>query len=197
MSTVRIDKLAEFLGLSPRRVRQLVEDGTISAAIDKEFDFLPSVKQYIVYLQQCSAGKAVSDEAKEKQAAQIGLLQAQRDSAQIALDIKRGALVPAEAVRSAATQLVRVLSEGADSLADILERKVGLSGEALVQVSQVTDQWRTQLHERAVDILGASVLPDTPTKPVRASAPRPDRPPKPRGRPRTVQKDKFTPDLVD
>jgi phage terminase Nu1 subunit (DNA packaging protein) len=202
---VPVAVLAQYLGLTERRVQQLVVEGVVPKPEAKQYAFLECVKGYNAYLQQCAAGKAVSDEAKEKQSAQIGLLQAQRDSAQMALDVKRGALVPAEAVRSATVQLVRVLSEGADSLPDVLERKAGLSGDVLVQVGLITDQWRTQLYERATEMLGGEVIADVPSKIkknkkklTQTSAPADEiaLPKRPRGRPRLVQKDQFTPDLV-
>lgn len=219
---VPVAHLAQFLDLTERRVQQLVVDGIIPKPEDKKYRFLECVRGYNGYLQQCAAGKAVSDEAKEKQSAQIGLLQAQRDSAQLALDSKRGALVPAEAVRSATVQLVRVLSEGADSLADVLERKAGLSGEVLVQVGVITDQWRTRLYETANELLGGEVISDEPpapkinklrkksavakaaqavvhtdAQPAPVAATAEDQPEKRRrGRPRLVQKDQFTPELL-
>lgn len=230
-------KIAEFLGLTERRVQQLADEGVIKRGVNRgQYLFLPSVKAYIEYLQGLAAGKAVSDEGKEKQAAQIGLLQAQRDSAQLNLDVKRGALVPVEQVRSLVVTVVRVLSEGADGLADLLERKAGLTGDALVQVGVVTDQWRMRLYQNVSQALGGDVIADAPLptaprkKPtkkqikqamqratlhsagddVHASAQvnqesngivlqDPDLiVPKKRklGRPRLVQKDVFTPDLI-
>lgn len=216
---VPVAHLAQYLDLTERRVQQLVVEGVIPKPDAKQYRFLESVKGYNAYLQQCAAGKAVSDEAKEKQSAQIGLLQAQRDSAQLALDVKRGALVPAELVRASTVQLVRVLSEGADSLADALERKAGLTGDVLVQVSVITDQWRTRLFETATEMLGGEVIADLPAekktnkkkiaKKTKSAAVHTDaqiaavvvpdaEPPakRPRGRPRLVQKDQFTPELL-
>lgn len=215
---VPVALLADFLGLTERRVQQLAVELVIPVPEGGRYKFLESVKGYNSYLQQCAAGKAVSDEAKEKQAAQIGLLQAQRDSAQMAVDVKRGALVPADQVRSLTVQLIRVLSEGADGLADLLERKAGLSGEALVQVATTTDQWRMRLYDSATQALGGEVIADEPAadkprkKPTKKQikellvhAPArvelinsnlDDAPKRRRGRPRLVQKDSFTPDLI-
>lgn len=215
---VPVAHLAQYLELTERRVQQLVVEGVIPKPDGKQYRFLECVKGYNAYLQQAAAGKALSDEGKEKQAAQIGLLQAQRDSAQLALDQKRGALVPIEQVRTDVVKLVRVLSEGADSLPDVLERKLGLSGEILDKVGEITDKWRSNLYEIATEALGGEVVPDPPVgnqaparKPkkikqiavhtsVQADPVGGDEPPpiekRPRGRPRLVQKDQFTPTLL-
>lgn len=216
---VPVAHLAQYLDLTERRIQQLVTEGVIPKPDAKQYRFLECVKGYNAYLQQCAAGKAVSDEAKEKQNAQIGLLQAQRDSAQMELDKKRGALIPADEVRSGVVKLVRVLSEGADGLPDILERKAGLSGQALAQVGVVMDAWRMRLFEIATEVLGGEVVSDAPQpktnkrkpaskKPVvhtdtqtpaaeALEAPDADQPQKRKpGRPRLVQKDQFTPSLI-
>jgi phage terminase Nu1 subunit (DNA packaging protein) len=213
---VPVAHLAQYLDLTERRVQQLVNEGVIPKPEAKLYRFLECVKGYNAYLQQCAAGKAVSDEAKEKQSAQIGLLQAQRDSAQMELDKKRGALIPADQVREGVVKLVRILSEGADGLPDMLERKAGMSGQALTIVSTVMDSWRMRLYEEATKLLGGEVIPDEPQpkknkkKTVRSAPvvhtdtqlqaldePDADLPQKRKpGRPRLVQKDQFTPSLI-
>jgi phage terminase Nu1 subunit (DNA packaging protein) len=112
--TATFKELADFLGLSDRRVRQLLDEGHVIAAVDgKGLQFLPSVKSYIAYLQQAAVGKTVSDEGKDKQRAQTDLLKIQRDKAQMDYDIKRGALITDDEHRAVSVKLVTILSEGA------------------------------------------------------------------------------------
>lgn len=197
---VSVAQLALFLELTERRVQQLAADGVIPPGEDGQYLFLASVKGYLQLIQQAAAGKAVSDEAKEKQRAQIDLLQTQRDSAQLVLDEKRGALIPVESVRAATVKLVKVLTEGADTLPDLLERKSGIPGNVVVAVGEVVDQWRTRLFKRATEVLGGEVIADQ-LPAVQTSADRPDEleaePPKKRiGRPRKKRGDSFTPPLL-
>ena len=197
---VSVAQLALFLELTERRVQQLAADGVIPAGEGGQYWFLISLKGYVSFLQQAAAGKAGSEEGKEKQRAQIALLQAQRDTAQMVLDEKRGALIPVDAVRSATVQLLKVLTEGADSLPDLLERKTGITGVIVAAVNDVCDQWRLRLHERATQILGGEVIADQRPG-VQASALVPEDvealPTKKRvGRPRKNRPDAFTPTLI-
>lgn len=207
---VPLEKLADFLGLTPRRVRQLLDDGHVVRAADgKDFEFLPSVKAYIAYLQQAAQGKAVSDDGKDKQKAQTELLKIQRDRAQIELDKSRGVLVPIDDVRASTIKLLKVLSEGVDSLPDLLERKTGVTGAIVEATSEVCHHWRMRLYENAVEMMGGEVLPDDATVAAReVPADSTEKVPmllnkepepttnKKRGRPRKVKADSFTPELL-
>ena len=195
-----VGQLAKFLDLTERRIQQLAADGVIPAGEEGGYLFLASLKGYVSFLQQAAAGKAVSDEAKEKQRLQIDLLQAQRDTAQMALDEKRNALIPVEDMRGATVKVLKVLTEGVDSLPDLLERKIGVPGNVVSAVAEVCDQWRMRLYQRATKMLGGEVLPDAPPA-VQTSALLDDdleeQPAKGRvGRPRLVQADPFTPPLL-
>jgi phage terminase Nu1 subunit (DNA packaging protein) len=196
---VSVAQLALFLELTERRVQQLAADGVIPAGEGGQYWFLVSLKGYVSFLQQAAAGKAVSEEGKEKQRAQIDLLQAQRDTAQMVLDEKRGALIPVDAVRASTVQLLKVLTEGADSLPDLLERKTGITGVIVAAVNDVCDQWRLRLYERATQILGGEVIADQRPA-VQASALVEEveaQPAKRRvGRPRKNRPDAFTPSLI-
>jgi phage terminase Nu1 subunit (DNA packaging protein) len=207
--TVSLDKLAEFFVLSPRRIRQLLDDGHVVRAADgKNFEFLPSVKAYIAYLQQAAQGKAVSDDGKEKQRAQTDLLKINRDKAQMDYDIKRGVLITDDEHRAVSVKLVTILSEGANSLPDLIERKTGVTGAVVDAVAKVCDQWRMGLYEQAVTLLGGTVEQEiavpTATNNDSASAAVPieldpvveEPKQKKRGRPHKIQADGFTPELI-
>jgi phage terminase Nu1 subunit (DNA packaging protein) len=208
MTNTTFKELADFLGLSDRRVRQLLDEGHVIAAVDgKGLQFLPSVKSYIAYLQQAAVGKSVSDEGKDKQRAQTDLLKIQRDKAQMDYDIKRGALITGDEHRAVSVKLVTILSEGANSLPDLIERKTGVTGAVVDAVSKVCDQWRMSLYEQAVTMLGGTAeqdieLPTTTDRSADTAVPIEldsvvDEPPqKKRGRPRKIKADGFTPELI-
>ncbi|MES2685690.1 MAG: DUF1441 family protein [Pseudomonadota bacterium] len=193
--------LASYLGLTDRRIQQLAADGEIPPGEDGKYWLLASCKGYMTYLQRAAQGKAVSDDGKKKQGVQIELLQAQRDSAQMELDKKRGLLLPIDQVREGVVRLLKVLTEGADSLPDLLERKAGASGAVLNAVNETCDAWRLRLYERAVELLGGEILPLV-EQPVARVEPtgiaETVEPPakKKRGRPRKVKSDGFTPQML-
>lgn len=200
-SQVPVAQLAVYLGITERRIQQLAADNEIPPGEDGRYWLLESTKGYLAYLQKAAQGKAVSDDGKKKQGVQIELLQAQRDTAQMELDKKRGFLLPIDQVRDSTVRLLKILTEGADSLPDLLERKAGASGAVLNAVGEVCDQWRLRLFERATEILGGEVpAAFTPQvaagvelEPEAATA-APAK--KKRGRPRKVRPDSFTPPLI-
>lgn len=200
-SQVPVAELAKYLGLTERRIQQLAADGEIPSGKDGKYWLLESTKGYLAYLQKAAQGKAVSDDGKAKQAMQIQVLQNTRDKGQMELDKERGLLLPIDRVRESTVRLLKVLTEGADSLPDMLERKAGASGAVLNAVNEVCDGWRLRLFVRATEILGGEVAgafeapvarTETPEAEVVAEVPAK----KKRGRPRKVKADSFTPPLI-
>lgn len=201
---VSVTTLASYLDITERRVQQLAAEGEIPESEGGQYLLLGSTKGYVAYLQKAAQGKAVSDDGKEKQRAQTSLLQIQRDKAQIELDKSRGQLVEIEAQRANTIKLLKVLVEGSDSLPDLLERKTGVTGAIIEAVTEVCIQWRQQLYENAMAMMGGEVIPDAPiakeTKKPAPDAPSTNAEPgtkRKRGRPRKVQTDSFTPQLID
>jgi phage terminase Nu1 subunit (DNA packaging protein) len=204
---VSVTTLASYLDITERRVQQLAADREIPPSESGQYLLLESAKCYIAYLQQAAQGKAVSDDGKEKQRAQTDLLKIQRDKAQMDYDIKRGALITGDEHRAVSVKLVTILSEGANSLPDLIERKTGVTGAVVDAVSKVCDQWRMNLYEQAVTMLGGTAeqdieLPTTTDRSADTAVPIEldpviDEPPqKKRGRPRKIKADGFTPDLI-
>lgn len=200
-SLVPVALLATYWSLTDRRIQQLAAEGEIPPGEDGKYWLLASTKGYLAYLQKAAQGKAVSDDGKRKQGVQIELLQAQRDSVQMELEKKRGLLLPIDQVRDGTVRMLKVLTEGADSLPDLLERKTGANGTVLNAVNEVCDQWRLRLFERATELLGGAVAMgvDAPVARVEATAVTAEEPKaakKRPGRPRKVKADTFTPPLI-
>jgi phage terminase Nu1 subunit (DNA packaging protein) len=205
--TVSLDKLAEFFVLSPRRIRQLLDDGHVVRAADgKNFEFLPSVKAYIAYLQQASVGKTASKEGQDHQAAKITLLNSQNEQLQLKLSEAKGSLVPLEHVTTNTVRIVKTISEGCNNLVDFCEKR-GITGDALDAIDAAQMQWRNALHNELYSVLGGEAITDESqtmlsdlsitTGSLEPVAAEPELPKKnPRGRPRKVAGDKFTGDLI-
>jgi len=193
-------QLGLYLDITARRVQQLAADNVIASGDGGQYMFLASLRGYVLFLQGIAAGKAMGDESKQKQRVQIEVLEGTRDKAQMAMDVERGKLVTIDAVRDATVRLVKVLTEGADSLPDLLERKTGIPSSVVTAVGEVCDQWRTRLYERAMETLGgAELLAPPAVVHTSARAPEPEADPTPRrplGRPRKVRTDAFTPNLI-
>lgn len=207
---VSVTTLASYLDITERRVQQLAAEGEIPESEGGQYLLLGSTKGYVAYLQKAAQGKAVSDDGKEKQRAQVSVLQIKRDNDQIELDRKRGALVTVDEHRACVVKLVKVLTEGSDSLPDLLERKTGVTGAVIEAVSDVCIQWRQRIYEQAVVMMGGEVIPDAPAPKENKKTPALDAPStdanpedvsiptkRKRGRPRKVTTDSFTPQLID
>lgn len=202
---VSVTTLASYLDITERRVQQLAAEGEIPESEGGQYLLLGSTKGYVAYLQKAAQGKAVSDDGKEKQRVQVNLLQLQRDDKQTDLDVKRRALVPDSDHRAVIVKLIKILTEGSDSLPDLLERKTGVTGAVIEAVSDVCLLWRQQIYELAMAALGGEVIPDAPPKKENRKTAALDAvslgaepsTKRKRGRPRKVNTDSFTPQLID
>lgn len=192
-------EVAEWLGVTDRRVRQMAQDGTLPAAVDGLYPLRECVQARIRYLEDLAAGRVGTDTDEQKKQAQIELLQQQRakmqaDQQRIEIDLatRRGQLIPSGAVRDAMTRMVRVLSEGASALPDLLEERLGLDSEAIAQVTAITDKWRLELYRATAESFTGSSLDEPAATPGEERGETKKRP----GRPRKRSGDSFTPSLI-
>lgn len=89
-------ELAEILGLTDRRVRQLEQAGIISKLARGKFDLAASVQQYIAWLK---ANSAESDEELDLKKEKTLLTRVNRQKVELELQIMRGELHRSEDVR--------------------------------------------------------------------------------------------------
>jgi phage terminase Nu1 subunit (DNA packaging protein) len=110
MSTVNVERVADALNLTPRRVQQLVKEG-LPREKRGEYDPIKCLLWYVRYLQaQISrlspnvdlAGGEVDDERKER----IGLLRADRELRELELARERGEFMTLVDVEKFMTDLV-------------------------------------------------------------------------------------------
>ena len=89
---VPVSVLAVMLGMTARRVQQLVNDGVLPKTLHGKYALTKCIHAYIAHLKSLSDGNvAASERAK--------LLRAQREKAEIEIDALRRELIPADEVR--------------------------------------------------------------------------------------------------
>lgn len=86
--TVSVQELAELLGLSPRRVQQLVADGVIPKAAHGSYDLGRSIRAYLKHLK----GDGLASVPKDYTAERTRLVKAQADKAEMEVALQRGDL---------------------------------------------------------------------------------------------------------
>ena len=94
--TCSTSELAEILGLSDRRIRQLEQQGVISKIGRGKFNLAQAVQQYITWIKSQAAAK--SEEELDLKKEKTLLTRAQRQKAELELQIMRGELHRAEDV---------------------------------------------------------------------------------------------------
>jgi phage terminase Nu1 subunit (DNA packaging protein) len=96
MSGQPLKVVANVLNLSERRVQQLAKENIIPKANNGRYDLMPTIKAYIMYLQDLNTGKKLGVEELSVQ--RVRLLKAQADKTEIEVDILEGNVIPADEV---------------------------------------------------------------------------------------------------
>ena len=91
--------IAQLLGLSEKRIKQLTEDGTIKEFSHGHYRLWPTVKSYISYLQ--NAGGSLDYNAEK-----ANLTRVKREEAELSLSLRRGELHRAEDVEFILTNML-------------------------------------------------------------------------------------------
>jgi len=95
--------IAQVLGLSEKRIKQLTEDGIIPEYSDGNYKLLPAVQGYIQYLQsQLANDGQATDLTKEK----AQLTRIKREDAELSLQLKRNDLHQSADVEFIMTNMV-------------------------------------------------------------------------------------------
>jgi phage terminase Nu1 subunit (DNA packaging protein) len=99
--------MASLLGVSDRRIRQMVEEGIIPRKANGAFELVPVVKQYILYLKTKNDTARDRDEPEVLRAReQARLEKAKRETAELKLAIMRGQYHRADAVKTVMTAML-------------------------------------------------------------------------------------------
>ena len=91
MKLYTCEAVADWLALTPRRVRQLRDEGIISERAPGLYEMKPTITRYIMYLRKGSGKTDLNDE-------RALLTRAKREAADMENDLRRGALHSSEEI---------------------------------------------------------------------------------------------------
>lgn len=89
MKLYTCEAVADWLALTPRRVRQLRDEGIISERVPGLYEMKPTITRYIMYLRKGSGKTDLNDE-------RALLTRAKREAADMENDLRRGTLHASE-----------------------------------------------------------------------------------------------------
>lgn len=108
---VSTEVLAEVLGITDRRIRQLVEDDKVERVALGRFGFLESVKRYIASLRETASGRGGVDEQASLAVEQARLAGARAEHQEMKNAVLRGDLVERTKVEQEWTDDYKGLSQ--------------------------------------------------------------------------------------
>lgn len=91
MKLYTCEAVADWLALTPRRVRQLRDEGVISERMPGLYEMKPTITRYIMYLRKGSGKTDLNDE-------RALLTRAKREAADMENDLRRGVLHSSEEI---------------------------------------------------------------------------------------------------
>jgi phage terminase Nu1 subunit (DNA packaging protein) len=101
---------AEWLDISERRVRELIDEGVIARANGKGgYDLKTVVQQYVRNLREVAAGRGGQEAQQEKGGHDARRAAALADKAEMEVAEMRGQLVPADEIRDALHSAVMIM----------------------------------------------------------------------------------------
>lgn len=103
MKIYSVNNIAEILDVTPRRVRQLKEDGVICEKTKGYYELLPTLHKYIHYLRQQAGETEVSADLSTERAK---LTRVRREKAEIDLQLKRNEVHEAKAIEYLMTNML-------------------------------------------------------------------------------------------
>ena len=100
---------AEWLDLSERRFRELLDEGVIERADKGAYDLKTVVQQYVRNLREVAAGRGGAASQANKADEDARLARARADKAEMELAEARGLLVPADQIGEALNSAVQIM----------------------------------------------------------------------------------------
>lgn len=95
------ERMAQMLGISPQRLRELVRRGTVTAAGRGRFDPFAVVPAYVASLREAAAGRGSEGNALDLAQERAALAKAQREKLEREAAQARRELIPATEARDA------------------------------------------------------------------------------------------------
>lgn len=100
---------AEWLDLSERRFRELIDEGVIARADKGAYDLKTVVQQYVRNVREVAAGRGGGESQASKAIEDTRLARSRADKAEMELAEARGLLVPAEQIADAINAAVQIM----------------------------------------------------------------------------------------
>lgn len=100
---------AEWLDLSERRFRELIDEGVFERADKAGYDLKSVVHQYVRNLRAVAAGRGGGEAQHDKATEDTRLARARADKAEMELAEARGQLVPADEIADALNAAVQIM----------------------------------------------------------------------------------------
>ncbi len=100
---------AEWLDISERRFRELLDEGVLTRADKGAYDHRAVVHQYIRHLREVAAGRGGATAQAVKADEDARLAKARADLAEMELAEKRGELVPVDQIGDALNSAVQIM----------------------------------------------------------------------------------------
>lgn len=139
--------LARLLDITPQRFHQLVKLKVIPQAARGQYPLAAAVRGYINFLRRTGGTSETDPELlppRERRA------HYEADIQKLALQQKRGDLVPRIEVEQEQGRVAKIVAHFFDTLPDVLERDCGLAPKQILRVQTSSDAIREQIFEALV-----------------------------------------------
>lgn len=129
-TTVSLSEMAVVLGLTSRRVRQMVDEGIIVTEAENKYPLAESVQAYIKFLSNKLPSEEDTKMEKAKRAAEIKLKMAKADRAKMETDELKGNMHRSDDVRMITEDMLYAIRNGLVALPGRLAVDVAACGNA-------------------------------------------------------------------
>ena len=113
---VSLSEMAVVLGLTTRRIRQLVEEGVIVTTGENQYPLAEAVQAYVKFLSKNIPSEDDVKVEKAKRAAEVKLKMAKADRAKMETDELRGNMHRSEDVRAITEDILYAIRNGLNAL---------------------------------------------------------------------------------
>lgn len=150
---------AEWLDISERRFRELVDEGVIDRADKSAYDLKTVVRQYIRNLREVAAGRGGGEAQADKAFEDARFARLKADKAEMEMAEMRRDMIPAQEIRDAINTGVQIMRTRLLAVPAKAAPRVGAKDTRLAE-SIISDEIRDALD--ALSQIKVSGLRDTP-----------------------------------
>jgi terminase small subunit / prophage DNA-packing protein len=144
---------ADWLDLSERRFRELIDAGVISRAEKSQYDVKAVVQQYVRHIREVAAGRGGGESQIDKAVEEARRMSALADKAELDVAQIRGELVPADAIADVLHTAIQVMKT---RITAVPAKAAPLVGARNVAVAEKVI--REHIHEALADLATIQVV---------------------------------------